>query len=339
MLDIDPVQQNPNSVNDKQWDRLKKALDEFSQDEKGLNFPDDRSAEYYQAAQTLLSHGEVTSARLLLRKIIFVAPYSAPTIKALAECAGRLGEHEERLKLLKLLIGIDLSAASLLAYADALYEFGFEQDALKNYLQASELAGDAEPMLFHIYKSIGNIFARSGDFESAEENYNKAHVIDGQSAVLRVNFGTLAIQKNDWELAKTNFRAALRIDEKNDQAWVGLALVHRHCGDHSLGWGNVLQALDLNPDNQTALQLALNWVVTDRKWQDVTFRLQKFLDRNGENPSMSLALAQLQYVQGNFTAAQLEVTRVLALEPNFPGAIELQHIIAREMTAGSRSEL
>ena len=318
------------SVSKDEISNLQKALKAFSQNEGLTEFGSEEVARYYQAAKLLMQNNEFVPAQKLLREVLKFACFSSATISALAECAGKLGQKQERLKLLTALVRIDDHPEYVLALADTYYLENFDQEALKYYLQALHLLPDDAPQFFEIYKNMGNIYVRCHDFVSGEEPYNRAYTINPHSATLLVNFGTLAIQRQNWDDAIQRFREAIAVDPGFDRAWVGLALVHRQFGDFDLSWANLARALDLNPFNTTALQLALSWVVKDQRWNLVCGAVQRFLIHNSQDAVMSLALAQLWFLQGNFIDARLELTRTLALEPTIHGGAQLLVLIAQE---------
>ena len=309
---------------------LDTALKEFSRDPEHSEFGSANAAEQFQAARLLMAHKEFLPAEKLLRSVLTQSPYSSAAIRAMAECARALGKSDERLHVLKSLVRIDDHPEHLLQLADALYDRGEDQEALRLYLTALRSMESDSPLMFDIYKSLGNIFVRCHDFESAEENYNKAYTINPDSATLLVNFGTLEIQRNNWNEAVQRFRDAIDVDQDFDRAWVGLAIAHRQFGDIELSWANLAKALDLNPENTTALQLALSWVVKDQNWTVVREWLRKYLERRSDDAAISLALAQLSFLQGWWVDARVELTRALSLDPEIAGGIELMRLIRQE---------
>ena len=147
--------------------------------------------------------------------------------------------------------------------AEAHYLAGQDELAQDAYLKALALAREGDQFLFETYKNLGNIFVRAGDFDAAEENYNRAYTLNPRSDALIVNYGILEIQRDNMQLAIERFREAVCLNRFNDKAWVGLALVHRKLGDHELAWANLVHAIDLNGDNQTARHLADQWARAD----------------------------------------------------------------------------
>lgn len=332
----EPQPTRPSTVTEsKSTSALSRALKAFDVPETVGEFGGEEGARLFHAARLLMTHKEFLPAQQLLRKTLSIVPWSILTIKSLADCAFGLGQVAEGLKLLQALVRINDHPDHMVKLADALYDQGQDQEALRYYLSALRTLDESAPQLFEIYKTMGNIFVRSRDFESAEDNYNKAYRLNPHSAILRVNFGTLEIQRGNWDAAVQRLREAIVIDPSCDRAWVGLALTHRQFGDHQLSWANLARALDHNPMNTTALQLALSWVVKDERWEQVTAWLVKYLETNGEDAVMSLALAQLWFLRGRHGMARVELERTLALDPHVAGGADLLALIESEEMKGS----
>ena len=194
------------------------------------------------------------------------------------------------------------------------------------YEMALSAVTEEDPELFEVYKNLGNIFMRENDFDAAEEFYNKAFTLNGSSSVLQVNLGTLALQKADTQTALEKFRGALEIDAKNDKAWVGLGMVHNDMGDFVLARANIENAIDINPLNRTAVQLAATWGLRDHDLGFAVEALQNYVSQYIGKPDfkqefqfcdeeMSLLLVHLMCLRNQFSEAGMEVERLLLWNP------------------------
>lgn len=245
---------------------------------------------------------------------------SAMKLVRLLEKRGRL---DEALKILKSIVKIDSSFQTVSALG--LLEYRMEKDgsALRHLQDALQIAPDEHPELFDIFKALGNIYVRRGEYELAEDNYHKAFRIHADSDVLLVNLGTLAIQRAHWDLAVERFRSALAMNIQNDKAWVGLAIGHKMKGDFELAWGNLEAALQYNPLNEVALTLALDWGPSEGRENRVLELLRQFLLSGGWNEKFSLAFVGLSWRRGERELAQLELERLLAVNPGHEMALKM----------------
>lgn len=266
-------------------------------------------------AQVLMKHSEFHLALNLLRQASNQDSKNLNVLKMLEKCLVSCGRDSEALIVSKNIAKIRPSYSSLNAYAGSLYKAGNDQQALETYYSAlSHLKNETEE-LFETYKTMGNIYVKTGDFEAAEELYNKAYTLNPQSDVLLVNLGTLEVQRSDFDKSLYCFRKAVELNPRNEKAWVGLAMVHNHFGDRELAWANIDAALDVNSANRTAVHLAANWGVRDAQISKSIEILKNYLGQVEQDEDMSLVLINLLCSIGDLETAMLEMNRVLLWNP------------------------
>lgn len=290
-------------------------------------------------ASTLIANEDYRLAIHLLRTALMRFPNHQDALLQMGFCLREIGLFEEAIKCFKALIknGDDVHAKLMLA--ETYYLMERDEIALATYRDALRTVINDQHWLFDTYKNMGNIHVRSGDFEGAEEYYNKAYAIEPLSDVLMVNFGTLEVQRENLADAVERFRAAVELNSKNDRAWVGLAMVHRTMGDHELAWANLERALDMNPNNRTALKLAIAWGDEDYRFEPAIRSLQTYIsDRGGEDAEMCFSLAKIFVATGRLHDARIEMERVLSLDPGIEGALNLQKILDVEIERSNQSQ-
>lgn len=303
------------------------ALAEFdaeAQQEDIIVSEDPRVATYQRNAQVLMKHREYPLALNLLRQASNIDSKNPVTLSLLVSALESSQRIDEALLVSRALSKIDYGFESMCKYATALYKLGKDQEALDKYYEALAVLTQENSLLFEVYKNMGNIFVRQGDFDGAEEYYNKAYTLNPESDILLVNLGTLEVQRNDFDKSVYCFRRAIEINADNDKAWVGLAMVHNHIGDAELAWANVERALDINPKNRTAVHLAANWGVRDQQPGRAIEALQNYLSSVEQDEDMSLVLINLFCMQGQFNEALMEIERVLLWNPSHQEVRELK---------------
>lgn len=263
--------------------------------------------------------------------ILQIEPNDSLIAMELARRLNAMGRHDEAVRILCSVVDMDYRFETLTALGQAEYQAEMFDKALEHLQQAVVIAPGEGAQLFEAFKTIGNLFVRRGDYDSAEDNYYRAHRLNSASDALFVNLGTLAVQRQEWDCAIEKFREALRLNGANDKAWVGLAIGHRMKGDSELAWGNLEAALEYNPLNEAALTLALDWAIqTGREFRALEF-LRSFLVKGGWNEKFSLAFTWLSYRRGDRFVARLELERLLAVNPGNESAMAL----AQEMRVGA----
>lgn len=277
---------------------------------------DEKSALLVANARILMRHREFALALNLLRTASNRQSKSTQILNMLAECLERTQRFDEALKVRAATVKFSCNFESVHKLATLYYKLGKDEEAQSNYFEALSLLTEESDALFEIYKNIGNIMVRQGDFEGAEEYYNKAYTLNPSSDTLLVNFGTLEVQRQDFDKSLYCFRQAVAANPKNDKAWVGLAMVHAQFGDHALAWANLETAVDINPANRTAVLLLANWGVRDHREAQSIEVLQSYLGRVEFDEDMSLALINLYCSNSQIAEAKLECERVLLWNPD-----------------------
>lgn len=286
-------------------------------------------AVYLKNAQLLMKHQEHNLALRILRQASNRDSKNPITLKLLAQCLDKLGRVEESIIAYKAYAQTDYRFDSLFGYATSLYKLNRDQEALEKYYEALAILTEENGDLFELYKNMGNIFVRQGDFDGAEEYYNKAYTVKPESDVLLVNFGTLEVQRNDFDKSLYCFRKAVEINPDNDKAWIGLAMVHNQFADVELAWANIETAIEINARNRTAVHLAANWALRDGKVQKAIEALEGYLSSVEEDEEMSLALIHLFCTVGQLDNALLEMERVLLWNPNHQEVRDLKKKILK----------
>ncbi len=281
-------------------------------------------------ALLLVDNGDYKSAIRILRNILARDQHYSDAIEWLGYCFNQTGDLENAVKCFQELTRLVPDEFSYTALAEALYNLGQEKDAEIYYKLALGLITYESPLLFNIHKNLGNIFVKAGDFESAEENYNKAYTLCPHSDALFVNFGTLELQKGNLEAAIERFRNAVELNKQNDKAWVGIGLIHRSKGDFELAWGNIEKALDINSKNKTALKLFVSWAFEDCEIEKAIERLDLYLEQVGDDVEASLMLVEAFYRKGDFSKSRLELTRASSLAPNRSEVKKFHEILTAE---------
>jgi len=266
-------------------------------------------------ARVLMKHREFPLALNLLRTASNRQSKSPLILGMLAECLERTQRFAEALIVRNASVKILCNFDQVQKLATLYYKLGQDEQALSSYFEALSLLTEENESLFEIYKNIGNILVRQGDFEGAEEYYNKAYTLNPSSDTLLVNFGTLEVQRQDYDKSLYCFRQAVESNPKNDKAWVGLAMVHAHFGDLALAWANLETAVDINPANRTAVLLLANWGVRDRREDQSIKVLQNYLSQVEFDEDTSLALINLYCSNSQIAEAKLECERVLLWNP------------------------
>lgn len=265
--------------------------------------------------ESLITKGEGFLAQSLLAARLQSDPNNTNSIFQLAKVFLKRNQYGAAEKSFLQLAKKEDSARAWAGLGDIYYATDRLEAARDAYLDAILRCESEDELAFETHKNLGNVFVKMGDYEMAEDFYNKAHTINPSSDILAVNYGTLALQKGDQGKAVLKFRQALQINTNNDKAWVGLALVHQQYGDHELSWANLKMAVEKNPFNKTALLLLAQWSHRDGNHQNAVQALINYVNEQDYDEQISALLIETLIQMGNYQMAKLEIERALCWQP------------------------
>lgn len=266
-------------------------------------------------AQVLSSHDENQLASNLLKQASNLQTHPL-VLKELTKNLVRLEKWNEAIRVCQQWNQLETVFESVYFRAQIEYQLNLDDKSLQSYFEALSIVDDARTEMFDIFKNIGNLFVRKSDFESAEEFYNKAYALNSASDTLLVNYGILEMQRGDLNKAKDRFRSAVQMNSRNDKAWVGLSMVHFEFGDEELGVANLKKAIDLCPQNKTAIQLAVQKMTQRSQNEYLIEILSQYLSDFEFDEDISCQLIQKFYESGQIDLAYLESQRLILWNPD-----------------------
>lgn len=291
-----------------------------------------RASELMANALVLKGSGEAPLAKALFREVLNLDSKSGVALKNLFEMLpSSLENLDEREKIASARYFHVRDIESIVALAKIKSEQQKPEEAQELYFEAAACDSDRSDLFFEIYKDIGNLHVRSGDYEGAEEYYFKAQAINGLSDILHVNLGTLEVQKGEWSQARERFGQAIALNRSNDKAWVGLALCHHNLEEFELAEASLKTALEFNPLNRTAVHLLASWSAKHKDFSKAISALQVFLSETHHDPEMSLALIHLFCEDKQYDLALLEVERTLLWDPTQKEVIEIEQALRTQV--------
>jgi tetratricopeptide (TPR) repeat protein len=217
------------------------------------------------------------------------------------------------------------------ALADELFLLDRLPEARAQYIRALREPHIEGPVLFNVYKNLGNIALRDADLAAAEDFYNKAFTMNPDSDTLMVNYGSLHVQRGELDLAVQRFRRAVELNRSNPKAWLGLAVVHREFGDADLAWANLEAALDLQPENDTAIRLVADWANKDGEFERGLRRLGRYLSLKPDDAFMHMMMAKFYYFHVRLDEAYAHAQTALNQDQSLDGIREVLGVIEDEI--------
>lgn len=281
----------------------------------------------FRNALLLIDNGEYRMAKHILGDLLKRDPYFTDAIRWMGWCFKKEGQNQNAIKCYEQLINLRKTEQDLFELGEIYYEIKQDDKARDLWLEALQLCTEQSPRLFDLHKDLGNAYMRLGDLDSAEENYHKALTLRPQSDALQVNLGSMFFYRGDLRNSMNCFKKAIEINPYNDRAWCGIGLVARQLGDKEWAQSVVLKALDINSENLIALQVLVQWAFEDKNFNSAIDRVQRYLFENQNNTHMIYTLAGLLFQSGNNIMAEMELERLLAIDPKNEDGYQLLEMI------------
>ncbi len=287
-------------------------------------------------AKVLFNFNDFHDALILLREALNLDANNVALLELCQKTLKNIGCHAESLHVLEAAQRISYSPGKSIELA-RLYVANEQNDmALAQLFDVlSQLISD-EALLFETYKNIGCVYLKEKEFDLAEEYFHKAFAIDFNNDNLLVNLGVLEYLKKDVSKSLSYLREAINNNQKNDKAWVGLAMAHLEFGDKDLSWSNLTKAIDIEPLNRTALILLSDLAESDSQLEFCQNALIRFLESENFDEQISHLLINTFIKRNDFQRAQLESLKTYLWNPESAKNEQLynkitQFIYIREM--------
>ncbi len=190
---------------------------------------------------------------------------------------------------------------------------------------------------YEVLQELGDCYASVGDYEQANECYEKAAVLEPDEPWPYVGLGVVALQTDCVDDAEIAFRVACRLDPDCARAYAGLAMVAQQRDDHKQAFEMYLKCLELDTDNLTALLGLFQTSCKMGSFAKVIHYLEVYLDMHPGDVSVMFSLAALHTREGRFNRSRDILLNILALDPDNNDAAglmeEVEHNLSRTVQA------
>ena len=132
-------------------------------------------------------------------------------------------------------------------------------EAEECYLAGLDKITEVCPLLFVVYKALGEISLLKNNFYQAEEYYNKASALNPDCKDLAFYRAMMYLKEKNYKSAEKYFKDCLKLNMNSSKIWLGLAIVRKALGEEELAWSSLEKSLDIEPQNQKALTLKKHW--------------------------------------------------------------------------------
>jgi len=191
---------------------------------------------------------------------------------------------------------------------------------------------------YEVLMELGDCNTSVGDYNEAQQCYEKAAVLCPDEAGPYVGLGVVALQKNLIDDAQTAFKVACRLDNKSAKAYAGLGMVAQQRGDYKSAFDMFLKSLDMDTNNMISLLGLFQTSCQMGSFEKVTYYLETYLNMHPGDVSVMYPLAALYMKDGKFEDSRKILLDILTLDCNHKDAAnlleELEHNMAQARQAG-----
>ncbi len=153
---------------------------------------------------------------------------------------------------------------------------------------------------------MSQIYIHENDLEGLREMTDLCLKNNSITAQFHYSSSLLCFQTSDELAGLHHLREAVKMDEKFDQAWVALALLHGKMGDSELSRANLEKALDANPTNSTALKHYSKMSVDSGSVDKAVDKISFYLQIHNFDEDMTVQFAELMKTKNNNDIVQRE---------------------------------
>jgi thioredoxin-like negative regulator of GroEL len=139
--------------------------------------------------------------------------------------------------------------------------------------------------------------------------------------------GILSMQRQNFFEAKHAFEQALAIVGENIKARMGLGMACLGLGQSAEAWNIFEQVVSGAPDNVEAIRCLMQAGTALQRWEVLSGRLARFVERNPADCDMRFALAGVQFRAGQSEQAKEHVTWLRLIKPDYEGLEDLEKLL------------
>jgi len=278
------------------------------------DYPDSAEA-YYGLGRISSLHGDAPEAVTSLQRAVELFPPYGAAHYALAQADRKLGNRagvEAQLKLYEAnrnlvppiedplrdaMRGVDMAAAAHLEWGVELQQVGRVQDAIAETERAAKL----DPYLVQAQVNLIILYGRVGDFDKAEEHYQKAIALNPhQFPDAYYDYGVLLMNANRLQEAAQAFRKAIEIKPSYADAHNNLGYSLEREGKLDEAAGEYRKAIEAEPGFRQAHFNLGRILINKEDFQEAIDQLRQTLSPIDEGtPSYLYALGAAYGRAGN----------------------------------------
>jgi tetratricopeptide (TPR) repeat protein len=188
-------------------------------------------------------------------------------------------------------------------------------DAINLISQAFQKSGLSVVQQANLFRLIGDCFTKLGDLDNGVSNYTKALELDPYCAKCFIGLGTVALQRNNYNVAVPQFQKAVSLAPNDDMASLGLGLAFEGLNElkEALSW--TVRSCHLKADNTVAIFNLVKLSFEMDEYADAERVLIRYLGIHPHDVNMIYTLGSIAFKTGKPDIALQLMENILSLDP------------------------
>ncbi len=188
-------------------------------------------------------------------------------------------------------------------------------DAINLISQAFQKTGLSVVQQANLFRLIGDCFTKLGDLDNGVSNYTKALELDPYCAKCFIGLGTVALQRNNYNVAVPQFQKAVSLAPNDDMASLGLGLAFEGLNElkEALSW--TVRSCHLKADNTVAIFNLVKLSFEMDEYTDAERVLIRYLGIHPHDVNMIYTLGSIAFKTGKPDIALQLMENILSLDP------------------------
>ena len=181
----------------------------------------------------------------------------------------------------------------------------------------------------NLFRIIGDCFTKLGDLENGIANYTRAAEMDPYCAKSFIGLGTVALQRNDYNIAVPHFQKAVALAPNDDMASLGLGLAFEGLNElkEALRW--TARSCHLNAESSVAIYNLVKLSYDLQSFTEVQKTLVRYVNKHPNDVNMIYTLGGIYFATGAYDLALDLMENIIALDPMNSRAHALMSEIGR----------
>jgi len=180
---------------------------------------------------------------------------------------------------------------------------------------------------------LARAMLKSGNLDEAQRHLDELKRVFTPREEAWTLQGILSIQRQNFSEGKYAFEQALAFESANKKVLMGLGMACLGLGQSAEAWNIFEQVVSGDPDNVEALRCLMQAGTALQRWEVLSGRLARFVERNPADCDMRFALAGVGFRAGHSQEAMEQLTWLRLMTPDYEGLEALEGLLHAAQTS------